>query len=161
MYWKIEEGKFGKKVVATRSIKTGETICSFTGVAIDYQKTLTLGNKESFAFQTGANLYILLDEPGRYFNHSCDPNCGVTPDKKLIALQDIMPNEELCWDYSTSMLEHHWTMECKCGTKLCRKVIRDFDTLPLCIQQKYIRLNVVQGFITDILKARHSFIQSH
>jgi SET domain-containing protein len=143
-----------RKVHATQAIEKGTEICKFTGELIDYKKTLELGNKESFALQIEKDVYIFLDEPFRYFNHSCEPNCGLTPELKLITLKDIDKNEELRYDYSTTMLEHHWTMKCECKKPNCRKIITDFDKLPKVTQKKYIDLNIVQDFIIRELKLR-------
>jgi uncharacterized protein len=144
-----------RKILADAFIKKGTPICSFTGRYINYQDTLKLGDKESFALQIGDDNYLYLDPPARYFNHSCEPNCGLTLQQQLIAIQDIKANEELRWDYSTSMLEKHWTMDCVCKTPNCRKVIRDFDTLPPNLQKKYLDLNIVQDFIKEKAGSAH------
>lgn len=151
MMFRIEEIKQDKKVIADTAIQAGTPICTFTGPVIDYRQTLKLGSKESFAFQVAAYLYILLDEPARYFNHCCEPNCGVTPQQELVALTDIAKNEELRWDYSTSMLEHHWKMKCSCNKETCRGIIGDFNRLPKVLQKKYTDMGIVQQFILDAL----------
>lgn len=149
--FRIEEINGGKRVYAEERIEKNTVICAFTGEPMYYEETTALGDKESFAFQVGKELYIYLDAPARYFNHCCEPNCGVTPELNLVALEDIPKNEELRWDYSTSMLEHHWHMKCKCHKPQCRKVIGDFTLLPKALQQKYILLNIVQPFILESL----------
>ena len=60
--------------------------------------------------------------------------------------------EELFWDYSTSMLERHWTMICNCGNQNCRKIITDFDLLPNALQGEYIKMNIVLPFILNELQ---------
>lgn len=147
----VQKGDKGKKVCATEFIKKDTVISCFEGKIIDYKKTLELGNKESFALQIDNNKYIYLDIPYRYFNHSCEPNCGLRPDLKLVALTDLEKGEELTYDYSTTMLEHHWKMECSCHKPSCRKIIADFDTLPKDLRQHYISLNIVQTFIIKAL----------
>jgi uncharacterized protein len=147
MLFKITEDRLGKKIVINKELAEGEIICRFTGKPIDYQKTLNLGDKESFALQVEKDVYLYLEEPYRYFNHSCEPNCGLNEKLDLIAIQNIAKNDELCYDYSTTMLEHHWNMQCECRRESCRNIIGDFDKIPKEIQQKYIRLNIVQPFI--------------
>lgn len=142
------------RVHAVEALAKGEELCTFSGKPVDFKETLELGSRESFAFQVGRNLYIYLDEPYRYFNHSCDPNCGITPDLKMITLKQVAKDEELRWDYSTSMLEHHWTMECECGEQNCRHIIGDFNTVPKKQQRYYLDQNVVQQFIVDILEIK-------
>ena len=143
----IAVGRFGKKVVAAEPIKKNLVILRMTGVPLSFEETKKLGDKESFGLQVSGDCYLYLDAPGRYINHSCDPNCGVTPSLDLVAIRDIPEGEELTFDYSTTMLERHWTMECKCGSSKCRKVIRDFDQLPEATQEYYLGLNVVQRYI--------------
>lgn len=153
--FEVREQNGEHAVFALDTIEEGIELCTFTGKPICFEETLELGSKESFAFQVGKDLYIYLDEPYRYFNHSCDPNCGVTADQKMISLKPIAKNEELRWDYSTSMLEHHWTMKnCKCKSKNCRHVIADFTTLPKIQQRYYIDNAVVQGFIMEEVESR-------
>lgn len=145
-----------RRVCATRFIPKGRRICRFTGDPITYAQTLELGRHESYALQTDTNLYLLLHEPYRYFNHSCRPNCGLTPELWLVALQNITEGHELRYDYSTTMLERHWQMPCRCNAINCRKTIRDFDTLPQNLQNKYLGQGIVQAFIVRTLKHRHT-----
>jgi hypothetical protein len=152
-HFEVGEKNGEHAVFALHAISEGANICTVSGKPIYFEETLELGSKESFAFQVGKALYIYLDEPYRYFNHSCDPNCGITPDLKMITLKPIAKNEELRWDYSTSMLEHHWVMKhCNCKSENCRHTVADFTTLPKKQQQYYLRRKVVQQFIVDVLE---------
>ncbi|MBA3664590.1 MAG: SET domain-containing protein [Bacteroidetes bacterium] len=150
--FEVREQNGERKVNALSTIEKGTELCTFTGKPIDFKETLKLGNKESFAFQVDKDLYIYLDEPYRYFNHSCEPNCGITSELKMVTLKPIEKNEELRWDYSTSMLEHHWTMKCNCKKENCRKIVGDFTTLPEKLQEHYLKAGVVQKFIMNFLK---------
>ncbi|GAI75942.1 unnamed protein product, partial [marine sediment metagenome] len=96
--------------------------------------------------------YIDLKEPGKYVNHSCNPNVGIKKDKKLVAIKNIKKGEEIFWDYSTSMDEDNWTMKCKCGNKDCRKIIKDFKYLPERTKNKYLKMGIVQKFIAKKFK---------
>ena len=57
-------------------------------------------------------------------NHSCDPNCFSRPVGQsrvvLSALRDILPGEELTYDYRFSGDE---TLVCKCGSAKCRGTV--------------------------------------
>ena len=44
------------------------------------------------------------------------------------------------------MNEDNWEMNCKCGSKNCRKIIKNFKYLPKKIQQKYIKLKIVPDY---------------
>lgn len=143
----IAECKFGKGLFAKKIIKVGEEILRFNGPYIDFKQTLSKGNKQGDALQIGNNLYIDVEEPGRFVNHSCNPNAGIQDNNVLIALQDILKGEEIYFDYSNTMDEDHWTMQCKCGNKNCRESIKDFRHLPSQLKQKYLDLKIVQECI--------------
>jgi len=140
-----------RSIIADCDIAVNTELCLFTGPVIDYEITKDLDEKESYALQVSKDSYHLLDPPFRYFNHSCDPNCGLTPDLKLIAIKPISVGEELTYDYSTTMMERDWKMKCSCGKSNCRKIISDFDKLPREVQTKYLELNIVQDYIRKAL----------
>jgi hypothetical protein len=148
----VQESKFGKGLYASVDIPKNTIVARVTGRPLSFSQTLALAEKESHTLQTGPDRYLLCDPPFLYSNHSCDPNCGLTPDLELRTLRPIKQGEELLWDYSTSMLERHWTLNCCCGAPNCRRLITDFDMLPEQLQWKYIRLNIVLPFILDSIK---------
>ena len=143
----IQESKFGKGLYAAVDIPKNTIVTRVTGAPMNFAQTLELNERESHTLQIGPDQYILCDPPFLYSNHSCEPNCGLTPELEVRTLRDIKQGEELLWDYSTSMLERHWTMPCNCGSRNCRRLVTDFDLLPEQLQNKYIRLNIVLPFI--------------
>lgn len=147
----VRSSKFGKGLFAVKDFKNGEIICTATGTPLSFNDTLHLGERESHALQIGKDRYILCDPPFLYTNHSCHPNCGLNENLQLLALEDIKKGEEFFWDYSTSMLERHWTMQCHCGETNCRGIIKDFDLLPVDIQNGYIQKKMVLRFIMEEL----------
>lgn len=64
-----------------------------------------------------------------------------------MAIHDITSEEEITFDYSTSIDQDSWTMNCRCGSKNCRGVIGEFRLLPNEIQTKYIRLGIVPEYV--------------
>jgi hypothetical protein len=144
----IGNGPKGLGVYANRTILPSERILTFTGPLIDFLGTLALGEREGDALQIGLDLYIHLDQPGRFVNHSCRPNAGIVEDRILVALSPIFPDDEICYDYSTTMKEDHWTMACLCSSPACRREIRDFTTLSQDLQQWYLGRGIVQRFLT-------------
>jgi len=148
----IQQSKFGKGLFASIDIPKNTIVTRATGIPMNFAATLELKEKESHTLQTGPDQYILCDPPFLYSNHSCNPNCGLTPNLELKTLRNIRQGQELLWDYSTSMLERHWTMPCNCGSANCRHIIRDFDQLPEKLQAKYIRLDIVLPFILEKIK---------
>lgn len=144
----------GRKVIARKDLAPDTLLCRFWGPLISYSDTKSLNQKESYALQVSPDSYRLLDPPYRYFNHSCEPNCGLNPALDLVVINPVKEGEELCWDYSTSMLERNWHAACHCGNALCRKVIGDFDGLPPSLQEVYISLNIVQAYILKAISQK-------
>jgi hypothetical protein len=145
---------FGRGLFASRPFSPGQPILVFTGPVLDHDEVLALGEDQAYALQIGPNEYLDTMPPGRYTNHSCDPNAGIMNDRVLTALRPIEVGEEIRFDYSTTMSEDHWTMECRCGEPFCRRVILDFHHLPPIAQNRYLQLGVVQRFIVDEVRRR-------
>ncbi len=140
-----------KGVFANKHFDKGKKIIEFKGKLFTYKKLPYPYNKvEDHYVQISKNLYMGpskgLDD---FINHSCNPNSGLKISGKkavLIAIKDIKSGEEICWDYSTTMNEDDWEMDCKCGSKNCRKIIRDFKHLPKLLQKKYTKLGIVPKY---------------
>jgi len=148
---RIGDSLLGKAVFASRDIKGGEEIYRFSGPSVTFRESVASGPNECYSLQVDRDLYINPESPGKYINHSCDPNSGLR-ELVLVALRDIKEGEELSYDYSTTMLERHWVMDCRCGSPLCRHVIEDFDKIPEARQKYYLNLGVVQPFIVEFLE---------
>ncbi|MGZ5135288.1 MAG: SET domain-containing protein [Flavitalea sp.] len=152
----IKDSKFGKGIFSLQTLSKGTIIIKVRGEKLNFSDSLELGAKESYCLQVGMDDYIIPDEPFIYSNHSCDPNAGLNHKLELVALRPILPGEEICWDYSTSMLERHWTMRCHCGSPFCRHHISDFDFLPKHTQKFYLHLRIVLPFIISYLEESSS-----
>lgn len=146
---KIGKSKFGNGVFANSIILRGERLLELTGSIVSYSDTTEMGIFESYPIQIDFDKYVIPESPFCYINHSCDPNCGIIEGRYLIAIKNIGVNEELFYDYSTTMLERSWEMECSCNSDLCRKFIQDFDLLPTQLQKYYLDFNIVQPFIRN------------
>ena len=65
---------------------------------------------------------VLVGEPHRYLNHSCEPNIFLYTVNKvcyLIAMRDIQEDEELTFEYSLCNFGGQ-VWDCKCGSPNCR-----------------------------------------
>jgi|SRR3989344_1506761 len=71
-----------------------------------------------------------------FINHSCDPNVGILGNVIVVAIRDIKVGEELCLDYAM-VFSHNKKIECRCGSKICRKVITGKDWMRKELQEKY------------------------
>ena len=139
--------ELGLCVKAKRNIKIGEIIYVFTGPTISFSVTKERGVQECMSLQYDFDKYVDTEAPGMYVNHSCDPNSGIQQNFNLVALKNILIHEEIRFDYSTTMDENSYTMECKCGKPVCRGLVTDFKLLPDLVKKNYIDLDVVSDFI--------------
>ena len=143
----IRPGALGRGIFALRPYRTDEAILRFRGRRVDRGDPLHAIAEGANLLQTGRRTYILPEPPGLFANHSCDPNAGIVRNRMLVAIRPIDVDEEIRFDYSTTMDEDGWTMVCACGASGCRGLISDFKTLPDDMRRRYLELGVVQGFI--------------
>lgn len=141
--------RLGRGVFARRPIKSGEQILEFTGRRISLDEALARGERQCDPLQIGPREYIEIGEPAVLVNHSCDPNAGIQNDSILVAIADIAQGqgEQIFYDYSTTMDEDCWNLECRCETSACRGTVGDFKNLPHALRERYVRLGIVQSFI--------------
>lgn len=138
---------FGRGLFAQRDFAAGERILGLSGPRYERDDPIHAEQVGANLLQTGRQTYILLQSPAVFANHSCDPNAGIVRNRCMRAIRPIVRGEEICYDYSTTMDENYWTLECRCGTNLCRGVVTDFRLLPPHVRRRYLDLGVVQGFI--------------
>lgn len=143
----VKKSKHGKGVFAKRDIRKGETILKISGPIVTRRQTKNA--KEDYFSQIEPNRYVNARPPGRFINHSCNPNAGLKDSATLVALRKIKKNQEIRDDYSTFMDDDDWTMRCRCGSKKCRGVIKDFKHLPRNIKKKYIMLGIVPKWLLE------------
>jgi len=143
----------GRGLFADRAYQAGDEILRFEGRTVPGHAVASMGDDQCYLIQIGRDLYVEPAEPGRYTNHSCAPNAAIKDDYRLVALSDIRTDEQICFDYSTTMSENNWTMECRCGAPECRGVVRDFGELPSELQHRYLELRAVQSFIAEEARA--------
>ncbi len=147
MLFEVKPCRFGRGLFATRDIRKGDVILTFTGKIITQDDVdAKPEGKDVNALEINDTSYIDLEEPGVFANHSCNPTAGIYDDRKLIALRDIAPSEEVTYDYSTSV-DGGWTMPCACGENDCVGYVCDFKDLPREKQERYLGLDVVMSYI--------------
>jgi hypothetical protein len=145
----IADCPLGKGLFATQDLRAGEEVFVCTGRIITLDSVLAKGAHAPNPIQITKTEYIDVEAPGVFINHSCDPNAGLVENRIVMALRDILRGEEVCFDYSTSMSEQLWTMQCLCGSPRCRGVIGDFHLLPVELQVHYLAVGIVQEFIRE------------
>jgi len=86
------------------------------------------------------NRVVPQSELDEYFvNHSCDGNSWYQGEDLLIASRDILPGEEISYDYCLTECDPSYILatKCLCGTKLCRGLVSGNDWKLENLQKKY------------------------
>lgn len=136
----------GQGVFAARPYAAGELILTFTGAVMSTEEAEARGlRRHCLDIGPGRQLYV--DPPARFVNHSCDPNAGLRGEASLAALRPIAAGEEIRFDYSTCMPDPDWTLECRCGSPLCRGVVRGFPSLDEPTRRRLLALGVVPAWL--------------
>lgn len=147
-----KHSRFGRGCFAKSKIFAGEIICKMIGPTMSLKELLDKYDENTWTnpLQISEDKYIDLIEPYVCFNHSCKPNAGLRNKGILFALNDIEPNEEICYDYSTSVDDGLWRMDCDCLEENCRKIIGDFQTIPHLRKEFYKQENALTSYIMDL-----------
>lgn len=143
----------GRGLFATADIAKDEIVAVKGGHIVD-RKTLReeitprLGPVE---IQIDDDLFIapVTDEERKlsmlYSNHSCDPNLGLRGEITFVAMRDIHAGEELTHDWATTD-DDDYSVDCKCGTPNCRKILTGKDWQRPELQKRYA------GYFSTYLK---------
>ena len=120
-----ETSKYGRGIFATKPIKKDEVLIVMGGYICNVDEENALGE-----FATNYNMDISeehsfcplqesdLDLMAQHLvNHSCEPNTGFRDTCFMVAIKDILPNEEVAYDYAFVMWSsessvHHYKMDC-------------------------------------------------
>ncbi len=133
----------GRGVFATEKIKQGEVVAVKAGhiVTADQLSEIarTVGD---YALQIHERFYLSpisreeVDRMTIFINHSCDPNVGFDGQIIYVAMRDIEPGEELCHDYAMERTDNY-SLDCRCGSELCRGRVTGDDWKNPELQQRY------------------------
>lgn len=156
MRYRVGSSSIGRAVFATERIGAGEEIMRYGGPFLRHDQT----TPQTLAVQVGPDRYLgASGGADDCVNHSCDPNAGLVVrddgrDVRLVAVRDIAAGEEICFDYSTTMDEDDFELDCACGAAACRGRVRDFKHLPDALKRKYAALGVVPAYNLRYLENR-------
>jgi len=145
-----EKGGFG--LYAVEPIKAGDLLAMWggqvvTGELLEYLPV----ERQTHGIQIQEDLYMVPvthGEPADYFNHSCNPNCGMDSPISLVAMRDILVGEEACFDYAMSDSSNYDEFDCHCESQNCRKTITGRDWQRPELQERYF------GFFSPYLQQR-------
>ena len=125
---------------AVTQIRANEQILEYKGKRVSWAQAQREYARS--AAEDGHTFYFDLDDgrvidgaqggtSARWVNHSCAPNCEAVDERKRIyieAIRDIVPGEELTYDYQyerDGTEDEKWEKiyVCKCGAPTCRGTI--------------------------------------
>ena len=130
-------GVHGLGVFAAKPIAKGTRIIEYVGERVSHDEAdrryeeKDANDSHTFLFIVDSKTVIDAGTDGndaRFFNHSCDPNCESTVEKKRVyieAIRDIAPGTELTYDYQIYREEGDpenidEVFKCRCGFPNCR-----------------------------------------
>jgi len=141
----------GLGVFAARDFKAGEAIFDTSELRlVTDEHPLGDGEQEHHCAWLADGRQVLLPEPARYINHSCDPTAWKeyrnVVRRCATAFRDIRAGEEITHDYRIDGFgDVVW--ECNCHSGRCKKIIHsDFFELPLELQIEYL------PYLSDLYK---------
>jgi hypothetical protein len=127
----------GLGVFAAKHIPKGARIIEYVGERVSHDEAdrryeeKDANDSHTFLFIVDSKIVIDAGVDGndaRFFNHSCDPNCESTVEKRRVfieALRDIGPGTELTYDYQIHREDDDpqnidEVFACRCGFPNCR-----------------------------------------
>jgi SET domain-containing protein len=115
-------------VFAARDFHKGEVVMTWSIDKILTQAELkdVSAEDEKYISYMGKGKYVIMCEPSRFVNHSCDANTKAVNGVDVARL-DIMKCEEITANYSEEKAPHRFT--CNCGSTRCKNIIGKNDAV--------------------------------
>jgi hypothetical protein len=132
---------YGDGLFAVQPIAKGELLTVWGGAIVSTEELLKLPEKaRDRAVQVEVDHHLtsgLFDDDADCVNHSCNPNAGLQGQITLVAMRDIAPGEEICFDYAMSDAHPSFYMTCGCGSPQCRSAVSGDDWKRPDLQARY------------------------
>ena len=127
-----------RHAVAATRIAAGDVIMTLGGriVAAADRHTLQIAENEHLAAVADASG---VHPAWRFLNHACEPNACLDG-RRLIALFDLAPGDEVTFDYDTTEWDMAAPFACACGALSCRRTIRGYRHLSPAQRQRLQRV---------------------
>jgi hypothetical protein len=124
---------------ARQSFQPGEVIAEFNAGTISAEPTY-------LTVQVDVGKHITLQpEFLQYINHSCDPNVFFnTTTMELVALREIMKDEEMTFFYPSTEWEMIQPFRCYCGSYACLGEIKGASYLSKNVLKRYRLTDFIQ-----------------
>lgn len=147
-------GGKGSGIFARQPVQKGELLLIMGGDIVTPEQLATLNH--TYSIQVEENLYIApIGEQRAYkINHSCSPSAGVVGQITFVALRDIAPDEEVCYDYAMTDGTDYDEFICQCGAPNCRGQVSGSDWMRPELWQRY------KGHFSPYLQRRIDQLQT-
>jgi uncharacterized protein len=121
----------GLGLFAIAPVERGEECCHLAGELMTDERfrvhVASRARYSALAVDERLNLVQSDDDPATKGNHSCDPNMWLADTLTVVARRPIAAGDEATIDYASLTVEATWSMECKCGSPLCREIVTGDD----------------------------------
>lgn len=117
------DDKGGHGVWAVEPITCGDVLAVFGGEVVTTDQLAALTpDQRRITLQIDDDAYLMTarEGPADWINHSCNPNAGFRGQVTLVAMRDILPGEEVTFDYAMSDGTPYDEFTCRCGAIHCR-----------------------------------------
>ncbi|GAB4524319.1 MAG: hypothetical protein Fur0018_07820 [Anaerolineales bacterium] len=154
-------GKGGYGVFAREPVAQGEVVIVWGGLimSLEEMRRNVPPDHWRYSVQVEEDLYLVSDhtkppEAADFINHACEPNVGIQGQIVLVAMRQIAPGEELCFDYAMTDGSPYDEFDCACGAASCRKHISGEDWKNPVLQARYA------GYFSTYLQKRIEALQT-
>ena len=153
---KLEAGPFHHKggcgIITRQPVSKGELLVLWGGrILTEAEIDSNMPDFSQRVLQVEEHLFLfnpLPGDPADCFNHSCDPNAGLTGQFGLVAVRDIAVGEEVTFDYAMCDGSPYDEFDCNCDMPHCRGRITGEDWKRPELQERYA------GYFSPYLQRR-------
>ena len=137
----------GRGLVATADLPAGVIILRMSGHLVstdELAKLIEQANADpmqtyvdSLTIYEGVHLVLSPGSVAHFGNHSCDPNLWHVGPYEIATRRAVVNGEELTIDYGTQSGADGFSMDCRCGSALCRGMVTSSDWRLPELQARY------------------------
>jgi hypothetical protein len=126
----VAQNEYGLCLLATHDLDAGVVVAEFQGEVVPYETVPEDEIPYVLNLENGGWM-IPSSTAAREANHSCDPNCTIDGQLRLVTFRPVAAGQELTYHYAMVDREHHdrsaesffwderWTFDCRCGAPNC------------------------------------------
>ena len=141
----------GRGVFARARIKAGDVLVAWGGEVVSRSQFGSVPiERVRVSVQIDENLFLVpgIEGPADWINHSCEPNAGMRGQVVLVAMRDIEPGEEVCYDYAMTDGSDYDVLDCHCRAPGCRGRVTGSDWRIPALMDRYA------GYFSPYLEKR-------